>query len=156
MATRSTTATEFETNGSWKGGVVAGLVGAAAMSVLMIAMGATSVIAGAIPGLYGLALPPNPLAGFVIHLSHGAVLGVAFAAALAAAGLKNSRLVVAGGVGWGIVTWVVFAALVMPVWLRAVGFASPPPFPNFAVASLLWHLTYGIVAGAAYTILPDL
>jgi hypothetical protein len=156
MATSSATTTGLATNGSWKGGVVAGLTGAAAMSVLMLAMGATNVLAGAIPGLYGLALPPNPLAGLVVHLSHGAVLGVVFAALVAAAGIDDTRLVVAAGVGWGVVTWVVLAALVMPLWLSTVGFASPPPFPNFAVPSLLWHLTYGVVAGAAYTAVGDL
>lgn len=155
MATETATTTGFETDSSWKGGVVAGLAGAAAMSALMLAMGATPVLAGAIPGLYGFT-PPSPLAGLVVHLSHGAVLGVAFAAVVGAAGVEDSRLVVAAGLGWGVVTWVVLAGLVMPVWLSAVGFASPPPFPNFAVPSLLWHLTYGVVAGATYTVVGDL
>lgn len=54
------------------------------------------------------------------------------------------------GLVYGVVIWVVLAALVMPVWLGAVGFPSPPPFPNFAVPSLLWHLVYGAVLGAVF------
>jgi hypothetical protein len=38
----------------------------------------------------------------------------------------------------------------MPLWLRAVGFPQVPPFPNFAVPSLLWHVVYGAVLGVAY------
>lgn len=156
MATSSATTTRFATNGSWKGGVVAGLAGATVMSVVMLAMGATNVLAGAIPGLYGLALPPNLPAGLVVHLSHGAVLGVIFAALVGAASVERPTQLVAAGLGWGVVTWVALAALVMPLWLSAVGFASPPPFPNFAVPSLLWHVTYGVVVGAAYTAIGDL
>ena len=156
MATSSATTTGIKENSSWKGGVAAGLVGGAAMTVLMLAMGATPVIAAAIPGLYGLAPPPNPVAGLVVHLSHGAVLGVTFAGLAGAAGLSDARSLVGAGLAWGVVTWVGLAALVMPLWLRAVGFPTPPPFPNFAVPSLLWHLTYGVVTGGAYTALGDL
>jgi hypothetical protein len=62
--------------------------------------------------------------------------------------VDDPRRVVAAGVGYGVVAWVVLAALVMPVWLGAVGFPNAPPFPNFAVPSLLWHLVYGVVLGA--------
>lgn len=151
MSTRTETVGTERTDGSWIGGVVAGLAGAVAMTALMLAMGATNVLAGAIPGLYGLALPPNPLAGIFVHLSHGAVLGVAFAALVAAAGLEDARSVVGAGVAYGVVTWVVLAALVMPLWLQSVGFSMAPPFPNFAPPSLLWHLVYGVVTGAVYT-----
>jgi uncharacterized membrane protein YagU involved in acid resistance len=151
MSTRTETVTAERTDNSWVGGVLAGLAGAVAMTALMLAMGATNVLAGAIPGLYGLALPPNPPAGLVVHLSHGAVLGVAFAALVGAAGFDDARSVVGAGVAYGVVTWVALAALVMPLWLDAVGFAMAPPFPNFAPPSLLWHLVYGVVTGAVYT-----
>jgi len=156
MSTRTETVTAELTDESWIGGVVSGLAGAVAMTALMLAMGATNVLAGAIPGLYGLALPPNPPAGLVVHLSHGAVLGVVFAAFVAAADLEDARSVVGAGVAYGVVTWVVLAALVMPLWLGAVGFAMAPPFPNFAPPSLLWHLVYGVVTAAVYTSARDL
>jgi hypothetical protein len=134
--------------GSWVSGVLAGIAGSVVMAATMLAMGATPVLAGAIPGLYTLAPPPNAAAGIFVHLSHGAVLGVTFLAALNAVGVGDPRRVVAAGVGYGVLTWIVLAALVMPVWLGAVGFPNAPPFPNFAVPSLLWHLVYGVVLGA--------
>ncbi len=127
--------------------MLAGLGGSAVMAVVMVAMGATAVLAGAMPGLYTLAPPANPVAGLFVHLSHGAVLGVVFVAVLNAAGVDDPCRVVAAGVGYGVLAWVLLAALVMPVWLAAVGFPAAPPFPNFAVPSLVWHLVYGATLG---------
>ncbi|PSQ23964.1 histidine kinase [Halobacteriales archaeon QS_9_67_17] len=144
MATQTDT---VATDVSWHSGVLSGLAGAAAMTALMLAMGATPVIAGAIPGLYGLTPPANPLAGIVVHLSHGAVLGVGLAAIASATDLTETKQLVGVGAVYGLATWVVLAALLMPVWLSTVGFPNAPPFPNFAPPSLLWHVTYGVVAG---------
>jgi hypothetical protein len=135
--------------GSWVTGVLAGIAGAVVMAVAMVVMGATPVLAGAIPALYTLAPPPSGVAGLFVHLSHGAVLGVAFLAILNATDVHDPTRVVAAGIGYGVLAWVVLAALLMPVWLQAVGFANAPPFPNFAVPSLLWHLVYGAVLGVA-------
>jgi hypothetical protein len=145
--------TETETkviveSGSWVSGVLAGIAGSVVMAVVMVAMGATPVLAGAMPGLYTLAPPANPVAGVFVHLSHGAVLGVVFLAALNAADVSDPRRVVAAALGYGVLAWVLLAALVMPVWLGVVGFPNAPPFPNFAVPSLLWHLVYGATLGA--------
>ncbi|MBX0295224.1 histidine kinase [Haloarcula nitratireducens] len=152
MATESTTAAETDvTLADWQAGVLGGILGAAVMAVL-ISLTSPPVLQGAIPGLYGLS---GGVAGWVVHLSHGAVLGVAFAA-VAERGLPADRSIgstLGLGVVWGVVTWLVLAALVMPLWLGAVGFPQAPPFPNFAVPSLLWHVVYGGVLGITYAAL---
>ncbi len=135
--------------GSWQAGTVGGIVGAAVMAVLVLAMN-TPTLAVAIPSLYGLAPPASAGAGLFVHISHGAVLGVVFAALAGAAGLDSTGKLVGAGVGWGVVTWAVLAALVMPVWLGAVGSPASPPLPNFAPPSLLWHVVYGLVLGGVY------
>jgi hypothetical protein len=120
------------------------------MAVLISVMNA-AVLEGAIPGLYGLF---GGIAGWAVHLSHGAVLGVVFAAIVESGVVGRSVGRVVGlGLLWGVVTWVGLAALVMPLWLSAVGFPMAPPFPNFAVPSLLWHAVYGGVLGVAYAAL---
>jgi hypothetical protein len=143
----------------WRGGVVAGVVGAAVMAVLVSLMNPPT-LAVAIPALYTLAPPPNGVAGWVVHLSHGAVFGVAFAAlsrtdALSAV-RENVLRSLAVGVVYGVVIWVVAAALLMPLWLAAVGFPNAPPFPNFALPSLLWHVVFGAVLGGTFPALADL
>ena len=129
--------------------MVGGIVGAAVMGALIVLMNDT-VIAVAIPSLYTLAPPQNPAAGLFVHVSHGAVLGVVFAGVAGAVGADSTGKLLGLGAIWGVATWVVLAALVMPVWLGAVGSPASPPLPNFAPPSLLWHVVYGLVLGGVY------
>jgi hypothetical protein len=149
MSTRTETQVADSIDGNWVGGVVGGIAGALVMGGLVLAMNA-GTIAVAIPSLYGLAPPPNPAAGLVVHVSHGAVLGVVFAGIAGGLPLRTPGKVVGAGLAWGVVTWVVLAALLMPAWLSAVGSPASPPLPNFAPPSLLWHLVYGLVLGGVY------
>lgn len=138
-------------NGNWQAGVGGGIVGALVMGVLM----PSATLAVAIPSLYGLAPPPNPLVGWVIHVAHGAVLGVVLAGLIDQFDARSTGTVVGLGLAWGVVTWLVFAALVVPVWLSAVGSPANPPLPNFAISSLVSHAVYGLVLGAVYAVLSD-
>jgi hypothetical protein len=140
--------------GNWKAGVVGGLAGAAVMGALVVAMN-LATLAVAIPSLYTLAPPANPGVGLFVHLSHGAVLGVVFAGLVQVFNIGEPKRLVGLGLGWGVTTWVVLAALVMPLWLGAVGSPASPPFPNFAVPSLLWHAVYGVVLGGVYAVTWD-
>lgn len=155
MSTQSEPATTTESlPGSWQAGVLAGIVGAAAMGALVLAMN-TPTLAVAIPSLYTLAPPPNPAVGLFVHLSHGAVLGVVFAAGVGTLGLRSPGRLAIAGVGWGIVTWIGLAAVVMPLWLGVVGSPASPPFPNLAPPSLLWHVVYGVVLAGVYAVTSD-
>lgn len=143
-----------ELSGNWQAGVLGGIVGSLVMGALVLAMNAPT-LAVAIPSLYGLAPPPNPGLGMVVHVSHGAVLGVVFAALVGALDVEGAARRVGLGVAWGVATWVGLAALIMPVWLSAVGSPASPPFPNFAPPSLLWHVVYGGVLGGVYAVTAD-
>lgn len=155
MSTQSDTATTTESlPGNWQAGVFGGVAGAAVMGALVLEMN-TPTLAVAIPSLYTLAPPPNPAAGLFVHLSHGAVLGVVFAAGVGVLDLRSPGRLAAAGVGWGIVTWVGLAAVVMPLWLGVVGSPASPPLPNLAPPSLLWHVVYGVVLAGVYAVTAD-
>lgn len=143
-----------ESSGNWQAGVFGGIVGALVMGGLVLAMN-PPVLTVAIPSLYGLAPPPNPAVGMAVHVTHGAVLGVVFAALVGAFGVEGTGRQVGLGIGWGVATWIGLAALVMPVWLSVVGSPASPPFPNFAPPSLLWHVVYGAVLGGVYAATAD-
>jgi len=49
----------------------------------------------------------------------------------------------------------VFAAVVMPVWLQAVGFGAAPAVPNLNPQSLVGHVVYGVVLGGLYAALAE-
>lgn len=144
----------------WQAGVVGGLLGSVAFGALMVTMIPDPVLEVAIPNMYGIeATPANPadLAGWVIHLSHGAVIGVVFAvlvhrgpiATWTNSGVKTALV----GLLYGVVVWVVLAVLVMPIWLDAVGFPGAPPLPNVSELSLVGHAVYGLVLGTVYALI---
>ncbi|MEF8781353.1 MAG: histidine kinase [Haloferacaceae archaeon] len=153
MATETGTATVTgaETT-TWKTGVLGGLVGGVVFGAMMTVM-MPDVIQGAIPAMYGLS---GGGAGWFLHMSHAAVLGVAFAAAVEAkpslaSGVGTS---VGAGVVYGVILWVVLAAIVMPLWVGAVTPAEPP-LPNLNVQSLVGHVVYGAILGGVYAGLSE-
>lgn len=135
----------------WQAGAVGGILGAIAFGAMMT-MRSPAVLEAAIPAMYGL---EGGLVGWVLHVSHGAVLGVVFAALLAAAGRPHLGVARGAGLGlvYGLAVWAVLAVVVMPIWLSTVGFPMAPPLPNVDVGSLLGHAVYGFVLGAGYAAL---
>jgi hypothetical protein len=135
----------------WQAGVVGGIIGAIAFGAMM-AMQMPAMLETGIPAMYGL---EGGLAGWSIHIAHGAVLGVVFAAVLTATGQARRGIArtTALGVVYGVVVWAVLAVVVMPVWLSTVGFPMAPPLPNVDVGSLVGHAIYGLALGIAYAFL---
>ncbi|SFR30335.1 MULTISPECIES: DUF6789 family protein [Halorubrum] len=159
MATETATATsEVSTEtGDWKAGVAGGLAGSAVFGLVMTYAIAAPLLEVVIPSMYGLAPPAAPFVGWVIHMAHGAVLGVGFAALV---GLRPSvggdvSKSLGAGAAYGIAVWVALAVIVMPIWLSAVGSPANPPLPNVSAMSAVGHLAYGVVLGGAYAALAN-
>lgn len=134
----------------WQAGTVGGIVGAIVFGAMM-AIQTPAVLEMAIPAMYGL---EGGLLGMIVHVSHGAVLGVVFAAVLTATGRDLGPVgTTAAGVGYGLIVWAILAVLVMPIWLSAVGFPMAPAVPNVAVESFVGHAAYGLVLGITYALL---
>lgn len=154
MASETTTAVERPTEQfAWKGGALAGLLAGIAMGV-MLTVQMTPVIEVAIPALYGL---EGMAAGWPAHLFHSLALGVVFAGVASALPQYSASVgrSTALGVGYGVVLWVVLAAIVMPIWLGVVGFPGAPPLPNFDPQSLVGHVVYGLVLGVVFPYVRD-
>lgn len=93
--------------------------------------------------------------GFTIHVAHGAVLGVVFAAIAATRTDLTTGKSVGLGIAYGMAVWAVLAVVVVPIWLSAVGSPANPPLPNVNVTSLVGHLVYGAVLGLTYPTFRD-
>jgi hypothetical protein len=141
----------------WQWAALAGVLGTVAFGTLQHLTGGAGTIEVAFPALYGLG--PSLAVGWGIHLFHGAVLGLVYAAIVSVGPLQPYARRVSGGVVlgllYGVVTTVALAWLLMPVWLGAVGFPSPPPFPNVSVNSLVGHALYGLGLGVLYPVLSQ-
>ena len=131
---------------AWQAGVVGGILGSVAFGVLLVAM-EPAMLEMMIPSMYGL---EGGIAGWIVHVSHGAVLGVVFAAVLAGVGRSDLGVGAAAGagLGYGLVVWAALAVVVMPVWL-----GMPEMVPNLDGGSLVGHAVYGLILGLAYAAL---
>ncbi|MDZ5812484.1 histidine kinase [Halorubrum sp. AD140] len=156
MATETAMTNEVSTEtGNWKAGVAGGLAGGLVFGAMMSVM-TPGVLQVAIPAMYGIEGPAGAV-GWAIHMSHGAVIGLGFAAiASAKPGVGDSVGTSLGvGAGYGLLVWVALAVIVMPIWLGAVGFPGAPPLPNVGVESLVGHVVYGAVLGGVYSTLAS-
>ncbi len=135
---------------SWTAGALAGAIATIAMGLVMVVTD-VATLQLAIAALYA---QEGFLAGWTAHVAHGTLFGLIFAAFFADPTLESIpqsywRSGIAGLV-YGTILAVVGAGLIMPMWLNAMGFASPPSIPNVTVPALLWHFVYGTVLGVLY------
>jgi hypothetical protein len=145
----------FTARWAWKGGAVAGVAAAAVMGVLIVVMN-LPLLRQSIAGLYGL--EGSVVAGWIAHLTHGAIFGALFAAILTDPALSRVTNHVwrtaAAGLIYGIVLAVAAAGIIMPIWLGAVGIEAPG-IPNVSQATLFWHAVYGVVLGIVFPLTLD-
>jgi hypothetical protein len=135
----------------WRAGGIAGLTAALATGVVISVVRPTTLRSG-IAGLYGF--EGSLAAGWVVHLVHGTLFGVVFAALLADPVLSRVdqwfwKTVVASVV-YGIVLAVFGVGFVVPVWLALVGVETTLATPGVSVSVISWHVLYGVVLGASY------
>ena len=152
MESETETAVRRETGTvDWTTAILAGL-GAGVVMGLMIqfVMGIMPVI-GALYGAEGL------VTGWVAHLVHSVVFALVFAAVVSQPPLAKYADSVgpAAGLGlvYGVILWLVAAAIVMPIWMGAVGLPSPG-VPNVNPQSLVGHVVFGVLLGSLYAVLP--
>lgn len=154
LDTRTDATDPFEARWSWKAGGLAGFVATVAMGAA-ISVGHLPTLRIAVAGLYGQS--GSLAAGWAAHLLHGTLFGGLFALLLADPGLHRLSdwywKTVVAGVVYGTMLAVAGAGIVMPIWLGAVGFPTPPSIPNVTVPLLLWHLVYGLVLGGLFPVL---
>lgn len=145
-------------------GAIGGFIGSMAFGLMMAFIMPPPLLEVAIPTMYGFeATPENPAmgAGWILHQFHGVMLGLAYVAYAEFPAVRSwvdPRSIGGGithGVIWGVVTTIVLAVIVMPIWLQSIGFAGAPPFPNIGggtLLSLLGHIVYAVPLGIIYAI----
>ncbi|MFC7082029.1 hypothetical protein [Halorussus caseinilyticus] len=131
---------------TWTGAALGGLAGGLVFGVLLQTLGTMPVIAS----LYGM---ESALAGWMAHLFHSVVFALVFAAAVVRTDYRDAGLgpITALGAGYGVALWFVAAAVVMPLWMGALGMDAPA-IPNLDANSLVGHVLYGAVLGAVFAV----
>ena len=121
-------------------GIVGGLVGGVAFGVLMQMMGMIPMVA--------MLVGSNSIGiGWLVHLAISAGIGASFGLLLGAAATGTARATGLGAL-YGVVWWVLGGLVIMPAWLGMPVFT----FTTAAWMSLVGHLVYGVLLGAAYAL----
>lgn len=133
------------------GGMGAGVVGAIAMGVTFMALDG-SLLRESIPGLYGL--EGSLVAGWALHLVHGALFGLVFAVVMDDPSLVRVSDYVwkstIAGVVFGLVLAIVGMGVIMPMWSQAAGLSLAMDIPFVTAPLLVGHLVFGAVIGAVF------
>ena len=135
-------------------GIVGGLIGGVVFGVMMQMMMAPTPDGGQMPviAMVGQIVgSPTIAAGWVYHLFNSAVIGAIFG------WLLGGRVATySAGLGWGaaygFAWWILGGLILMPVLLGMPALAPlmMPPMQIVAMGSLVGHLIYGLILGAAY------
>lgn len=133
---------------TWTSAILGGLAGGIAFGLLMQQQEMLPTVAS----LYGL---DGVAWGWVAHLFHSVVFALVFAAVLTGTSLRRyaDRVVptTALGAAYGVLLWILAAAVVMPFWLGEMGLDAPT-IPNLEAMSFVGHLGYGVVLGAVFVL----
>ncbi len=128
-----------------------------ASAVAGVAMGGIMAsFTGLIPvigSLYGVS---NAAIGWLSHVFHSLVFGLTAVAVLERSPLSDARRFAPRRLGYGVVVGValslVAAGVVMPLWLRLLGTATP--VPNVSLVGLVGHVVWGGLLILVYDALP--
>ncbi|CAN5788889.1 hypothetical protein BH20GEM1_BH20GEM1_05290 [soil metagenome] len=138
-------------------GAIAGILGGILFGIMMQMMTAPTPEGGRMPmmAMVAMVVRSDSIAvGWLYHLFNSAFIGALFGL------LLGGRVYsIGGGLGWGavwgVVWWVLGGLILMPLLLGMPAFAplAMPPMRMVAMGSLIGHLVFGLVLGAAYAVL---
>jgi hypothetical protein len=135
-------------------GALAGLAGGVVFGLMMTVMSAPTPDGGTMNmmAMVGMVVrAPTVLVGWLYHLFNSAVIGALFGWLLGGR-VRGYGSGLLWGLAYGLVWWVLGGLILMPVLLGMPAFAplTTPPMVPVALGSLVGHLLYGAVTGAAY------
>jgi uncharacterized membrane protein YagU involved in acid resistance len=135
-------------------GAVAGLLAGVVFGIMMQMMMAPTPDGGEMPMMMMVAQvvrSDSLVVGWLYHLFNSAVIGALFGVALGARA-QTYRAGLGLGAAWGVVWWVLGGLILMPILLGMPAFAAlrMPPMRPVAMGSLVGHLIFGLILGAAF------
>ena len=135
-------------------GAVAGLIAGVVFGLMMQAMTAPTPDGGQMPMMAMVAMVVGSTSiavGWLYHLFNSLIIGALFGW-LFGARAQSVGSGLGWGAAWGLIWWVAGGLVLMPLALGMAPFAPlmMAPMRPVAMGSLIGHLVYGLILGAAY------
>ncbi|MEO7137907.1 MAG: hypothetical protein ABI037_09325 [Gemmatimonadales bacterium] len=135
-------------------GIVAGLIAGVVFGIMMTVMHAPTPDGGSMPMMAMVAkvVGSTSLAvGWVYHLFNSAVIGGLFGWTLGSR-IGGYGSAAGWGAGYGAAWWILGGLILMPMFLGMPAFAplQMPMMRPVAFASLMGHVIFGVILGAAF------
>jgi hypothetical protein len=122
-------------------GALAGIIGGLVFGMMMALMMPEMI--GMIGSLLGV-----PSLGWAVHLLFSAIIGAGFGL-VAGSRVSSWGAAIGLGLAYGFVWWILGPLLIMPIWM-GMGPMIGQAFSLPNLMSLMGHLVFGLVTGAAY------
>ncbi len=135
-------------------GIIAGLIAGVVFGIMMTVMHAPTPDGGSMPlmGMVAKVVGSTSLAvGWIYHLVNSAVIGGLFGWILGSR-IGGYGSAAGWGAGYGMVWWILGGLILMPMFLGMPAFAplQMPMMRPVAFASLMGHVIFGVILGAAF------
>ncbi|MDQ3427106.1 MAG: hypothetical protein M3477_04680 [Gemmatimonadota bacterium] len=135
-------------------GIIAGLIAGVVFGIMMTVMHAPTPDGGTMPMMAMVAkvVGSTSLAvGWVYHLFNSAVIGGLFGWILGSR-IGGYGSAAGWGAGYGVAWWILGGLILMPMFLGMPAFAplQMPMMRPVAFASLMGHVIFGVILGAAF------
>jgi uncharacterized membrane protein YagU involved in acid resistance len=127
-------------------GIVAGLIGGSVFGVQMAAMGMLPMVADMIGS-------SSVVVGFILHMLISATIGATYVFVTGFFSQRNWPVVIAAGVGWGVLWWVLGALIIMPLVLGMGEMVLV--IEEMQLMSLNGHVMFGIVMAGFYALISQ-
>ncbi|WCK52958.1 hypothetical protein PP175_16205 [Aneurinibacillus sp. Ricciae_BoGa-3] len=121
----------------WKAGIIGSLAGGLVFGMMMAMMGMLPMIAGIVHS-------QSAGIGFLVHMMISFIFGIVFTVFT---GIVKWNGIISGVV-YGIVLWLLFPFILMPMMMRTPNMAFH--FTTASMMSLVGHMIYGLVTGVVY------
>lgn len=135
-------------------GIIAGLIAGVMFGIMMTVMHAPTPDGGSMPMMAMVAqvVKSQSLAvGWLYHLFNSAVIGALFGWTLGSR-IRAFGSAAGWGVGYGFLWWILGGLILMPMFLGMPAFAplQMPMMRPVAFASMMGHVIFGLILGAAF------
>ncbi|MFB6186850.1 MAG: hypothetical protein ABEI06_04320 [Halobacteriaceae archaeon] len=139
-------------------GGIAGIISGVITGLILYLGINENIISKAVPAMIGLR-GQQAVIGWILYLITSVIVGLVYAWIDMRVNLTEYTRTISSGIIsgaiYGVAVWLIFAVVVIPLWLSTVvEFADSPSFPFISGLALIGYVIFGLIIGGVYGASP--